>query len=95
MGKRARKPLRQHADAGASFAVGRGPATPMRTVAGAARSEAALELIEAFSKHITTGIPFVIAKFAISLDGKIATRSGDSKWISSPASRRSRASPPS
>jgi diaminohydroxyphosphoribosylaminopyrimidine deaminase/5-amino-6-(5-phosphoribosylamino)uracil reductase len=45
-------------------------------------------LIEAFAKHITTGIPFVVAKFAMSLDGKIATRSGDSKWISNIAARR-------
>ena len=47
-----------------------------------------LSLIESFAKHITTGMPFVIAKFALSLDGKIATRSGDSKWISSVASRK-------
>jgi diaminohydroxyphosphoribosylaminopyrimidine deaminase / 5-amino-6-(5-phosphoribosylamino)uracil reductase len=45
-------------------------------------------LNEAFFKHITTGIPFVILKAAATLDGKIATRNGDSKWISSEASRR-------
>lgn len=45
-------------------------------------------LIEAFAKHVTTGTPFVIAKFAMSLDGKIATRSGDSKWISNAAARK-------
>jgi diaminohydroxyphosphoribosylaminopyrimidine deaminase/5-amino-6-(5-phosphoribosylamino)uracil reductase len=45
-------------------------------------------LIEAFAKHITTGTPFVVAKFAMSLDGKIATQSGDSKWISNIAARR-------
>jgi diaminohydroxyphosphoribosylaminopyrimidine deaminase / 5-amino-6-(5-phosphoribosylamino)uracil reductase len=45
-------------------------------------------LIEAFAKHITTGKPFVIAKFAMSLDGKIATRAGDSKWISNVAARK-------
>lgn len=32
--------------------------------------------------------PYVIAKWAMTADGKIATRTGDSKWVSSPASRR-------
>lgn len=45
-------------------------------------------LNEIFVKYITTGIPFVILKAAISLDGKIATRTGDSRWISSKESRR-------
>lgn len=35
-----------------------------------------------------TGMPWVILKWAQSLDGKIATREGDSRWISGPASRR-------
>lgn len=51
-------------------------------------SEEASEIIEAYAKFITTGKPFVIAKFAMSLDGKIATKSGDSKWISNDKSRR-------
>lgn len=42
---------------------------------------------EAYIKHRTTGLPFVIAKFAVSLDGKIAAASGDSRWVSSPQSR--------
>ena len=39
------------------------------------------ELYEGFAKHIRTGMPFVLAKFAMSLDGKIATHTGDSKWV--------------
>lgn len=48
----------------------------------------AKEINESYIKFITTGIPFVIAKFAMSLDGKIATRNGDSRWISNDSARR-------
>jgi diaminohydroxyphosphoribosylaminopyrimidine deaminase/5-amino-6-(5-phosphoribosylamino)uracil reductase len=44
-------------------------------------------LNESFFKGITTGLPFVIAKAATSLDGKIATRTGDSQWITGPKAR--------
>lgn len=40
-----------------------------------------------FFKYITTGLPFVTVKTAQSLDGKIATRTGDSKWITSDKAR--------
>lgn len=49
--------------------------------------EEASELNEAYIKFITTGLPFITAKFAMSLDGKTATRKGDSRWISGQDSR--------
>ncbi len=45
-------------------------------------------LNEAFCKYILKKEPFVILKVAATLDGKIAARNGDSKWISGEASRR-------
>ncbi len=38
-------------------------------------------LVADFAKHIRPGLPFVTLKAAVTLDGKIATRTGDSKWI--------------
>ena len=48
----------------------------------------AYEINEAYIKYITTGLPFVVAKFAMSLDGKIATKTGDSKWITKDEARK-------
>jgi diaminohydroxyphosphoribosylaminopyrimidine deaminase/5-amino-6-(5-phosphoribosylamino)uracil reductase len=44
-------------------------------------------LNQPFRKHARTGRPWVLFKSAMTLDGKVATRGGDSKWISSEASR--------
>lgn len=49
--------------------------------------EEAIKLNEAYNNFIKTGMPFVTVKAAMSLDGKIATRTGSSKWISSSKSR--------
>lgn len=43
--------------------------------------------LEFHIKHRTTGLPFVIAKFAATLDGKIAATSGDSRWVAGEQSR--------
>jgi diaminohydroxyphosphoribosylaminopyrimidine deaminase/5-amino-6-(5-phosphoribosylamino)uracil reductase len=45
------------------------------------------QLIEGFAHHIKTGLPMVTLKLATSLDGKIATRTGDSRWITNEKSR--------
>lgn len=45
------------------------------------------QLNEAWNKYITTGLPFVTLKAAASLDGRIATRSGHSQWITNEKSR--------
>lgn len=44
-------------------------------------------LIAPFAKHIVTGLPYVMLKAAMTLDGKIATADGDSRWISNEESR--------
>lgn len=50
-------------------------------------ADAAAALYAPFARWIATGRPFVTAKWAMSLDGRIATRSGDSRWISGSAAR--------
>jgi diaminohydroxyphosphoribosylaminopyrimidine deaminase / 5-amino-6-(5-phosphoribosylamino)uracil reductase len=57
-------------------------------VAGGELASRARLLNQPFRKHARTGRPFVLFKSAMTLDGKVATRTGDSKWISGEASRR-------
>lgn len=52
------------------------------------RTGHAVDFIRPFKKHILRGRPFVIAKSAVTLDGRIATKTGDSRWVSGPVSRR-------
>src|SRR6185503_4636226 len=42
---------------------------------------------EAYLHYMSTGLPFVHLKLAVSLDGKIATRTGDARWITGPEAR--------
>lgn len=51
-------------------------------------SERALWLNETYFKYIQTGLPFVHLKMALSVDGRIATRCSDSKWITDGEARR-------
>ncbi|MBN1772198.1 MAG: bifunctional diaminohydroxyphosphoribosylaminopyrimidine deaminase/5-amino-6-(5-phosphoribosylamino)uracil reductase RibD [Deltaproteobacteria bacterium] len=51
------------------------------------RSAAAAELIAPFEKFARTGLPFVTLKIGASLDGRIAARTGRSRWITGPAAR--------
>lgn len=48
----------------------------------------ARELNRGFIKRVTTGLPFVLWKAAMTLDGKIATRTGDSRWVTGEKARR-------
>src|ERR671938_1146787 len=50
-------------------------------------AEAARMLNQPFRKHARTGRPWVLFKSAMTLDGKVATRTGDSQWISGQSSR--------
>ncbi|MGE0084069.1 MAG: bifunctional diaminohydroxyphosphoribosylaminopyrimidine deaminase/5-amino-6-(5-phosphoribosylamino)uracil reductase RibD [Desulfococcaceae bacterium] len=58
----------------------------VEVITGVCEKEA-LVLNEAFVKYVRTKEPFVIVKCAATLDGRIATRTGDSKWVSGEKSR--------
>ncbi|MDW7675526.1 MAG: bifunctional diaminohydroxyphosphoribosylaminopyrimidine deaminase/5-amino-6-(5-phosphoribosylamino)uracil reductase RibD [Bacillota bacterium] len=59
----------------------------IEVVSGVMEAEAK-ELNKAFVKFITTGKPYVTSKLAMSLDGKTATVTGESKWITSLMARQ-------
>mgnify|MGYP003731315039 CR=1 FL=1 len=57
------------------------------TVRGGVLREAAERVNEVFFKYSRTGIPFVVLKCAMTLDGQIATSTGESRWITGEAAR--------
>lgn len=61
-------------------------AAGLRVVLGEHEAEAR-KLNEWFFKFITTGRPFVLAKYAMTLDGKIAAYTGDGRWVTGPEAR--------
>jgi diaminohydroxyphosphoribosylaminopyrimidine deaminase/5-amino-6-(5-phosphoribosylamino)uracil reductase len=67
---------------GAAFLREKGVAVELGVLA-----EEGQRLNEAWFTWVETGLPFVIAKAACSLDGKIATRTGDSKWLTGEVAR--------
>lgn len=62
-------------------------AAGITTIADGRHAQAAQELVEAHAKFVLHGTPFVTVKFAASLDGKTATRTGQSKWITADKAR--------
>src|SRR5207247_1235971 len=58
----------------------------LRVATGLLAAEASA-LNAPFVKVHTRGLPYVVAKWAMTLDGKIATRTGDSRWVSNERSR--------
>jgi diaminohydroxyphosphoribosylaminopyrimidine deaminase/5-amino-6-(5-phosphoribosylamino)uracil reductase len=58
----------------------------IEVVFGVCEAEAK-ELVRPFFKHVTSGHPFVTLKLALTLDGRIADRTGASKWITGEAAR--------
>jgi diaminohydroxyphosphoribosylaminopyrimidine deaminase / 5-amino-6-(5-phosphoribosylamino)uracil reductase len=71
------------AEAGVAVEVWSGRGGADVNVAG----EEAQALIAPWTKFITTGMPHVALKLGLSLDGRIATRSGASKWVTGPEAR--------
>jgi diaminohydroxyphosphoribosylaminopyrimidine deaminase/5-amino-6-(5-phosphoribosylamino)uracil reductase len=51
------------------------------------REAEGLKLIAPWTKFVTTGMPYVTLKLGLSLDGRIASRTGASKWVTGPEAR--------
>jgi diaminohydroxyphosphoribosylaminopyrimidine deaminase/5-amino-6-(5-phosphoribosylamino)uracil reductase len=79
-------PNPKHAGRGLQLLAAAGIAVEM---AEGKLAEACVDLNEVFNHWIVAGTPWVTVKAAMTLDGKIATESGQSKWITSEAARRS------
>lgn len=58
----------------------------VQVICGVCRDQAA-GLNESFFKYARTKLPFVVLKMAATLDGRIATRTGDARWVTGPESR--------
>jgi len=71
------------AGGGCRFLAGKG----VDVLSGVLESECR-RLIEVFAKYSTTGLPFVVAKSALTLDGWSATSTGHSRWVTGERSRR-------
>jgi diaminohydroxyphosphoribosylaminopyrimidine deaminase/5-amino-6-(5-phosphoribosylamino)uracil reductase len=71
---------------GRSLGILRDEGIAVESCDGAVAAAARL-LNQPFRKHARTGRPFVTLKSAMTMDGKVATRTGDSQWISGEASR--------
>ena len=71
------------AGGGAAFLRQKG----IEVLSGVCEKQAA-GLNEAFVKYVSTGCPFVIVKCAATLDGRIASRTGDSRWVTGEKARR-------
>jgi diaminohydroxyphosphoribosylaminopyrimidine deaminase/5-amino-6-(5-phosphoribosylamino)uracil reductase len=72
--------------AGRGLGILRDEGVEVTVVTGEQAARARL-LNQPFRKHARTGRPLVVFKSAVTLDGKVATRTGDSRWISGEASR--------
>ncbi len=71
--------------AGGGFAALRAAGVPVEI---GVRSTEGARLIAGFAHRMSTGLPLVTLKWAMTLDGKIATRAGSSQWITGPEARR-------